>query len=173
MDSFCESMDSFKLWSQILTPKRFVLLRHWRIQSLKIRFVDSISRLIFKRLDLFSEIQQILTNPDKSLVQRRTLNKPKSIWILGFGFANPYCFQKICFVDLFHPTVFKGLVSWIRFVDLFLKDLFYGFVLQKQKSQITWFISFQKDSDTIPASLVGMHSKVLLSAPNKCYFKIH
>ncbi len=92
-----------------------------RVQSLKIWFMDSICRLIFKRFNLFS---WILTNPDKSLVHRRTFNKPKSIQILGFGFANLYCFQKICFVDLFHPTVFKRFVSWIPFVDLFSKDSF-------------------------------------------------
>ncbi len=98
-------------------------------------FVDSFCRLIFKRFDLFSRIQWVLTHPDESLVHRRTLNKPESIRILGFGFANPYWFQKI------------------RFVDSFLKDLFRGFVSWKQKSQITRFVSFWKDSYTNPASL--------------------
>ncbi len=158
----------FVSWSQILTPKRFISFRDWRIQlhrfanndsqvqSLKIQFVDSICRLIFKRFNLFSGIQWILTNHDESLVHRRTLNKPKSMQILGFRFANPYCFQKICFMDSFCPTVFKRFVLWIWFVDLFLKDLFCGFVLWKQKSQITRFILFQKDLYTIPASLILM-----------------
>ncbi len=114
----------FVSWSRILTPKRFdsCLTKQIRIRFVswimnplcfqKIRFVDSFCRLIFKRFDLFSRIQWILTNPDESLVHRRTLNKPESIWILGFGFSNPYWF-----------------VSWICFVDLFLKDTFRGFVL--------------------------------------------
>ncbi len=85
---------------------------------------DSFCRLIFKRFDLFSRIQRILRNPDESLVHRRTLNKPESIGILGFGFANPYWFQKIHFVDSFRRPVFERFVSWIRCVDLFLKDSF-------------------------------------------------
>jgi hypothetical protein len=36
-------------------------------------------------------------------------------------------------------------------VDSFLKDLFRGFVLCKQKSQITRFVSIHKDSYTNPA----------------------
>ncbi len=71
---------------------------------------------------------RILTNPDKSLVHRRTLNKPESIRILGFGFANPYWFQKICFVDSFcRPFLkdsFRGLVSWIHFWKIHFVDSF-------------------------------------------------
>jgi hypothetical protein len=63
-------------------------------------------------------------NPNESLVHRRTLNKPESIPILGFGSVNPYGVQKICFVDSFCLTVFKRFVSWIRFVGLFSKDWF-------------------------------------------------
>jgi hypothetical protein len=92
------------------------------------------SRLIFKRFDLFSQIQRILTNPDESLVHRRTLNKPESLWILGFGFVNPYWFQKICFVDLFCILFWK-----IHFVDSFC-----GFVLWICFWKICLWIRFVK-----------------------------
>jgi hypothetical protein len=52
--------------------------------------------------------------------------------ILGFGFANPYWFQKIHFEDLFlRPFLkdsFRGLVLWIRFVDSFCGFVFERFV---------------------------------------------
>ncbi len=117
--------------------------------------MDSFRRLISKRFDLFS---QILTNPDESLVHRRTLNKPESLWILGFGFANPYWFQKIRFVDSFCRPFFKdsfhGFVLWIRFWKIRFVDSFRGFVSWKQKFQITRFVSFRKDSCTNPASFI-------------------
>jgi hypothetical protein len=53
----------------------------------------------------------------------------------------------------------SGFVSWIRFVGFFLKDSFRGFVLWKQKSQITQFVSFRKDLYTNPASLVNMQNR--------------
>jgi hypothetical protein len=122
MDSFCKSMDSFCF----MIDKSDYIDLQIRICESDIQFVDSICRLIFKRFDLFSQtIQQILTIPDKSLAHRRTFNKPKSIQILGLG----YCFQKIHFLDSFCPTVLKRLVLSIQFVDLFLKDLFRGFIL--------------------------------------------
>ena len=112
--------------------------------------MDSFRRLIFKRFDLFLQIKWILTNPDLSLVHRRTLNKHKSLWILGFGFSNPYWFQKIRFVDSFcRPFVkdsFFGFVSWICFVELFLKDLFCGFVLWICFWKIRFVDLFLKDS---------------------------
>ncbi len=90
--------------------------------------MDSFCRLIFKRFDLFSWIQRILTNPDESLVHRRTSNKPKSIQIQGFGFANLYWFQKIHFADLFCRSFLKDLfcrfVSWIRFWKIGFVDWF-------------------------------------------------
>ncbi len=173
---FVKTCICFISWSWILTPKRLVSFRDWQIRlqrftnpdlrvlSLKIRFVDSFHRLIFKRFDLFSRIQQILMNLDKSFLHRRTLNKPKSIWILGFGFTNQYCFQKICFMDSFCRPFFERYVLWIRFVDLFSKDLFCGFVLWKQKYQITRFVSFWKDSYTNPASLI-----IILGDVNKAF----
>ncbi len=146
--------DSKKVWfvPYKTNPDSFCIVDHKSLKFSK----DSFCRLIFKRFGLFSWIYRILTNPDKSLVHRRTLNKPESIRILGFGFANPYCFQKICFVDSLRPTVFKRFVSWIQFVGLFLKDLFCGFVLWKQKYQITWFVSLWKDLYRNPASLVSL-----------------
>jgi hypothetical protein len=95
----------------------------------KIRFVDLYRRLIFNRFNLFSRIQRILTNPHKSLVHRRTMNKSVSIQILCFRCTNLYPVQKICFMDSFCPTVFKRFFSWISFVLLCSKDLFFGFVL--------------------------------------------
>jgi hypothetical protein len=103
-------------------------------------------------------------NLDKSLVHRRTLNKLESIQILSFGFANQYCFQKICFVDSFCRPVFEKFVLWICFVDLFLKHSFREFVLRKEKSQITQFFSFWKDSYTNPASLI-----IILGDVNKAF----
>ncbi len=100
-----------------------------QVQSLKIWFVDLFRRLIFKRFNLFSWIQQILTNPDESLVHRRTLNKPESIQILGFGFVNPYCFQKIGFVDSFRGFILSYCVQKIRFVDSICRPVFERFVL--------------------------------------------
>ena len=101
--------------------------------------MDLFRRLIFKRFDLFLQVQLILTNPDESLVHRRTLNKPKSLQILGFGFANPYWFQKICFVDLFRRPflkdsfrgfVFERFVLWIRFVKAKISKYLIRFVLE-------------------------------------------
>jgi hypothetical protein len=77
-------------------------------------------------------------NPDEFLLHRRTLNKSKSIWILGFGFANPNSFQKIRFVDLFCPTVFNRFVLWIRFVDSFCRP-----VLERFASWICFVASFR------------------------------
>jgi hypothetical protein len=120
MDSFCfvvTNPDSKKIGfvPYETNPDLFRILDHKSLMFSK----DSFRRLIFKRFDLFSRIQQILTNPDESLVHRRTLNKPESLQILGFGFANPYWFQKICFVDSFRKPCLKdsfcGFVLWIRF----------------------------------------------------------
>jgi hypothetical protein len=123
-------------WSQILNPKRFdscltkwiqICFISWITNPYclqKIWFVDLIRRLIFKRFDLFSWIQQILTNPDESLVHRHTLNKPKSIRILSFGFANPYCFQKIRVVLLGSKDLFHGFDSWTCFWKLCFVDSF-------------------------------------------------
>ncbi len=128
---FVKTWIRFVSWSRILTPKRFdCALRN---ESGFISYRGSRILNVFKRFNLFSRIQRILTSPDESLVHRRTLNKPESIRILGFRFANPYWFQKICFADLFRRPVFERFVSWIRFVDLFLKDSFCGFILWKQK----------------------------------------
>ncbi len=143
MDSFCKSMDSFcivvtnldskKIWfvPYKTNPDLFCIVDHESLMFSKDLFVDKFRRLIFKRFDLFSRIQQILTNPDESLVHRRTLYKPKSLQILGFGFANPYWFQKIRFLDSFCRPFLKDsfceFVSWIRFwkirfVDSFCKN---------------------------------------------------
>jgi len=77
---FVKTWIRFVSWSWILTPKRFVLFCDWQIilhrfanpdswvRSLKIQFVDLICKLIFKKFDLFSQIQWILTNPEESLV---------------------------------------------------------------------------------------------------------
>ncbi len=57
-------------------------------------------------------------NTQESLVHRLTLNNSKSVQILCFGFANPYCFQKIHFVDSTRSTVLKRFISWIWFVKI-------------------------------------------------------
>ncbi len=58
---------------------------------------------------------------------------------------------------------YKRFLSWIQFVGLFLKDSFRGFVSWKQKSQITRFVSFRKDSYTNPASLLFTQNSSLIS----------
>jgi hypothetical protein len=99
-----------------------------------------------------------LTNPDESLLHRRTLDG-------SLGFANPYSVQKIRFVDSFGTTVFKRFVSWIRFVLRCSKDSVRGFDsyygVQKirfmdsfrKTKNLKRFDSFRKDSCTNPASL--------------------
>ncbi len=89
---------------------------------------------VFKRFgswiqigDLFSRIQQILMNPDTSLVHRRTMNRTNSYKSSGFRFANLHGFQKIRFVDSTWSMALKRFVSWILTGYLFSKDLFCGF----------------------------------------------
>jgi len=105
----------------VIQESAFIDLRIQIRESDPIRFgfVDLICDLNSK-----DPTMVIIMNPNESLVQRRTLNKPESIPILGFGLANPYGVQKICFVDWFCPTVFKRFVLWIQFVGLFSKDWF-------------------------------------------------
>jgi hypothetical protein len=88
-----------------------------------------------------------------TLLHRHTLKEPESLQILGSGFANPYGVQYICFVDLFHPMMFKRFISWIRFVLRCSKDLFRGFDLWKKENKVQ-FVSNQNDSSMNPASLV-------------------
>ena len=86
-------------------------------------------------------------------MKRILKNKDLQIQIL----TNPEVLDwriRIRIVDLIRRPFFKRFVSWIRFVDLFLKDSFCGFVSCKQKSQITRFVSILKDSYTNPASLI-------------------
>jgi hypothetical protein len=88
--------------SQILTPKRFVSYRDWRIRLH--RFASLILKvsnrdLNFQRFNLFSRIQQILTNHYESRLadsQIRTL--------------------KIRIADSIRRIFFKRFVSWIRIV---------------------------------------------------------
>jgi hypothetical protein len=63
-------------------------------------------------------------------------------WTRESGFANPNL-----------KDLYRGFVSWIRFMNLFLKDSFCGFVLCNKKYQIIQFVSIRKDSYTNPASL--------------------
>jgi hypothetical protein len=125
MDSFCESMDLYRIvttnpdyesWLQkgsiraLRKNPGFVSYRGSRIQSF---FTDS---------PVFTN----LTNPYESLVLWHEMNPYESLRFL----------------------------SWIRFVGLFLKDSFCGFVSWKQKSQITRFILIRKVLYTNPASLI-------------------
>ncbi len=106
------------------------------------------------------------TNPDKSLVHRRTMNRTNLYQSLGFGFANLYGVQKIHFVDSFCLWCSK-----IRFLDLFClwcsKDSFRGFVssivfkrfiswihFARKKVKNVCFVSIRKDSCTNPTSLL-------------------
>ncbi len=96
------------------------------------------------------------TNPHESWRILSTIARNESLRIQAGGFANPDSrirTLKICFVDLFRRHVFERFVSWIFFVDSFLKDSFRGFVSCKQKSQKIRFLSIRKDSCTNPASL--------------------
>ena len=56
-------------------------------------------------------------------------------------------------MDSFRRLNFKLPVSWLGFVEIFLKYPFRGFVSWKFFSQITRFVSFRKDSYKNPASL--------------------
>jgi len=97
---------------------------------------------IFKRFNLFS---RILMNLHESLVlytKRILTNKPQ-IWVHGF----------ISNCDWQIQPVFKLPISWMRFGDLFLKDLFLGFNSIGQKSQKIWFVLICRDSSTNPATL--------------------
>ncbi len=96
------------------------------------------------------------TNPNKFLQHRRTLKKPKSGQILGFGLAKPYCFQKIRFVDSLCPTVLKRFILCIQFFLWCSKDSFRGFVSGKEKSKITRFVFFGRICIRfpLPASLI-------------------
>ncbi len=117
----------FVSWPRILTPKRFVLYCDWRIwlhrfeypdsqvRSLKIQIVDSISDLNFQRFDLFSRIQQILTNPDKF----STIAQNKSLQIQAGRLANPDSriqTLKVCFADSICRAFFKRFILWIWLV---------------------------------------------------------
>ncbi len=85
----------------------------------------------FKSETDLEQIWTILTNPKnphESLVHRRTMNKSESTQILSFGFATYYGIQKICFVDLISPMVFKLPITWIRFKTWLLKYPFCAFV---------------------------------------------
>ncbi len=117
--------------SWILTPKRFdscltIQIRIGFVSCItnpycfqKIRFVDSICTLIFKRFNLFSWIQQILMNPDESWRILSTIAWNKSVRIQAGGLMNPDLrirTLKIRIADLIRRTFLKRLVSWIRFV---------------------------------------------------------
>ncbi len=90
------------------------------------------------------------TNPEESLVHRRTLNKPESLQILGFGFANPYWFQKIHFVVLFlRPFLkdsFPGFVLWICFWKICLVASF----RENKKSKLLDSFCFRRIRVRIP-----------------------
>ena len=142
MDSFRESMDSFRIVVTNPDSKkiRFVSCHEsWlhrfanpdsRIRTLKIRIVDSFRDLNFQRFDLFSRIQRILTNPYESLRILSTIPRNESLQIQSGGFANPDLrirTLKIRFVDSFRRlnyelpvricrNFFQIPVSWIRFV---------------------------------------------------------
>jgi hypothetical protein len=147
-------------WLQILTPKRFVSYhshKSWLhrfanpdlwVRFLKIRIVDSFRDLNFQRFELFSRIQQILTNPDESWRILSTMAQNESLRIHTSGFANPDLqiqTLKIRFVDSFRRLHHKLPVSWFGFVEILFKYPFCGFVLWKFFFQITWFVLFRKD----------------------------
>ncbi len=90
--------------------------------------MDSFRRLIFQRFDLFS---RILTNPHESLQILSTIAQNESLQIQAGGLTNPDSriqTLKIRIADLIRRALFKRCVLWIRFVGLFSKDSFCGFV---------------------------------------------
>jgi hypothetical protein len=85
----------------------------------KVRFVDSFCSTVFKGIDLFFRIQQILPKWNKSLLHKGTL---KDLWC-----------SKDSFLGFVSSTVFKRFVSWIHFGHLFSNYPFCGFVSGKKK----------------------------------------
>ncbi len=143
MDSFRESMDSYRLvdhesgfvsyrGSQILTWKdSFRIVDHESSHFQKIRFADSFRDAIFKRFDesdesykssrILSTIDlRIHTNPVLPDSRIPTVFERFVSWIRFVdsfrGFVSYYGVQKIRFVDSFRDAIFKRFVSWIRFV---------------------------------------------------------
>ncbi len=121
-------------WLQILTSKRFVSYRGSRILTLKDSFKivshESSQFLKFAHFYKSNKSLRILSTIAQNESLKIEIRKSESLRILKFqirksGFANPN-----------------------------LKDSYCGFVLQKQKSQITRFVSIHKDSYTNPASLI-------------------
>jgi hypothetical protein len=111
--------------------------------SQKILFADLICDAVFKRLNsqiqFVTEISKDLTNPTnphKSLVHRRTLDKR----ILNFWIRESV-------------WSFKRFDLKIQFLIRFSKDSICGFHLWTIKSKKIWLVSIRKDSYTNPASL--------------------
>jgi hypothetical protein len=149
MDSFCKSMDLYRIVTTNPDSKRvrfvpydmnpgFISYCGSRIRTWKDLYCIVHTnpanfqkiRFVFTNPMNPHESSWILTNPHKSsqiLVHRCILNKYEPIWILCFWFANPYGIQKICIVDSLRRPVFIRFVLWIRFVYLFSKDLYCGF----------------------------------------------
>ncbi len=135
MDSFRESMDSFRFDSSVF--KRFDSWIRFVMQFSKdsfrgfvswpsfqkIRFVDSFRDTIFQRFDESNESHE-------SLRILSTIGQTNPYESLGFGFAN--------------PLVFKRFVSWIRFVLRCSKDSFRGFVSWHNFQKIRFVDSFRK-----------------------------
>ena len=135
MDSFCESMDSFRFvitnpdskkvrfvsWSRILDSYRFV--DHESSHFQKIRFADSFRDAIFKRFD----------ESDESYESSRILST-----IDLRIHTNPVL------PDSRIQSIFKRFVSWIRFVLRCSKDSFRGFVSWRNFQKICFVDSFRK-----------------------------
>jgi hypothetical protein len=117
-------------WLRILTPKRFdlCLMKGIRIRGSCILnvFKRFISWILF--VDWFSKDSTCFHKTSRIL---STIAQNESLRIQAGGLANPDLriqTLKIRIVDSFRRPVFQRFVSWIRFVGLFSKDSFRGFV---------------------------------------------
>ncbi len=135
MDSFRESMDSY----------RFV---GHKSRLKKIRFVLWITNPDLKRFGSYRDHESSQFSKDSTCFHESN----ESLRILSTMARN-----ESLKIEIRESKSLRILVLRIResgFANPNLKDSFRGFVLWKQKSQITRFVSIRKDSYTNPASLV-------------------
>ncbi len=145
MDSFCKSMDSFCFVITNPDSKKVRIVDHESWLK-KIPFDLLVTNPVnFQRFACFYESNKslrILSTMARNKSLKIEICKSKSLRILKIliresGFVNPNL-----------KDSYRGFDS-----GLFLKDSFCGFVLWKQKYQITRFVWICKDSYTNPASL--------------------
>ncbi len=141
MDSFRESMYSFCILVTNPDSKkiRFISwLMNPTSQICESGFTSPILKDSSRGFVSWPELPKIWpvftnpTNPHESWWILSTIAQNESLRIQAGGIANPDSrirTLKICIADWFCRPVFQRFVLWIRFVGLFSKDLFCGFVL--------------------------------------------